>query len=292
MVVVVCLFFVVCCGCCFLFVVCCCYVIINAFIAVSNHRCSSLLFFAVLLCCCQRREGGAMNYLSFKRALTNIRQEMNVADEALFVTAYLLPLCDVLGKEQAASNVRSMKIRAVLGQYTRSNDVRNEIVDNEKFLFALFSSYTRIVEGSPGEKGGRRTTSTATKSYLSLAQLVVLFEDFSLLPHEFDLVTLERIYRDSLLDSKLVTSDDASSIGECIDEASFHYILLSLGSAIVLNSKSKNNRKLGTGVMYKGIKYIIKCIQDDTRGKEIFFRRFKLVLPMPKTKKKKKKQGR
>ena len=118
-----------------------------------------------------------------------------------------------------------------------------------------------------------------------------MFEDFSLLPHEFDLVTLERIYRDSLLDSKLVTSDDASSIGDCIDEASFHYILLSLGSAIVLNSKSKNNRKLGTGVMYKGIKYIIKCIQDDTRGKEIFFRRFKLVLPMPKTRKKKK-QGR
>ena len=233
----------------------------------------------------QRRQA-TMTYPSFKRALIDIRQEMNVADEATFVTACLLPLCEVLGKEQAASNVRSMKIRAMLGQYTRSNDVKNEIVFNEKCIFSLFSSYTRIVDG-PGEKGGRRT-STTTKSYLSLAQLVVMFEDFSLLPHEFNLVTLERIYRDSLLDSKLVTSNDASSIGDCIDEASFHYILLSLGSEIVLNSKPKNNRKLDSNVMYKGIKYIIKCIQDDQRGKEIFFRRFKVVLPMPKSKKKKK----
>jgi hypothetical protein len=216
-----------------------------------------------------------MNYQMFKRSLSTIREEMNVPDESKFVTDCILPLCDILGKDQAEANVRSMKIRSMLGQYTRSNDVKNEIISNEKFIFSLFTSYTRlIIDNVKNSK-----ISNAPKSYLSLDQLIIMFDDFLLLNNEFDTTMLGDIYRESLLDSKVKTG---------IDEESFHYVLLSLGSEIMLKGKNRKNRKLDSSTMLKGIKCIIELINDSQQGRAIFFRRFKIVLPKTKKKKKKK----
>ena len=101
--------------------------------------------------------------------------------------------------------------------------------------------------------------------------------DFSLIPHEYDITTVERTYRASLIDCTLQQ-------GEGIDEGSFHYILLALGSISILETKNKN-KKLDSGIMLKGLKYVMRLFDRNQQGREVFFRRFKITLPKIKKKK-------
>lgn len=213
-----------------------------------------------------------MDYKSFKSSLTILRREMNVPNVDIFLKLYLLPLCDVLGKDKADSNVRSMKIRSVLGPYTRSNDVKNALVSNEKFLYTLFSSYTRL---SFAKKGTTTKVDSRTKASLIFRQLRIMFQDFELTPHEYSVATLEREFRASLIDSK---SD------HMIDESSFQYILLSLGSESILDTKVR--KKIDSGTMIKGLKSILRAFDTCSQGREVFAQRFKLPLPPIREKKK------
>lgn len=212
---------------------------------------------------CQQK--GCMDYVTFKQSLKQIYSQMKVQDSETFLSLYLLPLCDSLGKDKAASNVRSMKIRSMLGPYTRSNDIKNELLACEKFIYCLFTSYTRISmkSGSVTKK-----VSNTTKSALKFAQVLLMFQDFGLTPHEFSVTTLERNYRASLIDSKI----------KMMDESSFHYVLLSLGSESIVSTKN-NNQKLDSGIMMRGLKYILREFDTCKPGREVFSQRFKTVLP-------------
>ena len=113
-----------------------------------------------------------------------------------------------------------------------------------------------------------KKVSNTTKSALKFAQVLLMFQDFGLTPHEFSVTTLERNYRASLIDSKI----------KMMDESSFHYVLLSLGSESIVSTKN-NNQKLDSGIMMRGLKYILREFDTCKPGREVFSQRFQTVLP-------------
>ena len=82
-----------------------------------------------------------MNYNTFVKSMHNIYQLMNLSDIETLGCDVLIPLCDVLGKEKANANVRSMKIRSKIRS---SNDLKNELLANERMIYSLFTNYTKI----------------------------------------------------------------------------------------------------------------------------------------------------
>jgi len=242
-----------------------------------------------------------MNYNTFVKSMHNIYQLMNLSDIETLGCDVLIPLCDVLGKEKANANVRSMKIRSKIRS---SNDLKNELLANERMIYSLFTNYTKIslkdvAHGQAQNRNGsgprskpKAIVGSTTKSTLSFVQLLLMFEDFCLIPNEYDEIQLSNTYRQSLIDCQKGNVSTIDGEEDTIDEESFHYILLSLGSdsTFGIQNNYESTKHINNDNLMRGLQFIVNEFNDCKQGREVFAQRFKITLPVTKKKKKKKKK--